>query len=158
MSRPPHDVAAELRAAGLAPTAQRRAVLDALEGREHPATAQDIHALLRANNHRVSVTTVYRALAALAEAGLVHVFALDGERAYRHCATTPHQHLLCESCGLVQEYPSEPAHQLLAAALADRDFTPDPQHTDVHGLCGACRRGAPCHHRPDRAHQERTTL
>jgi Fur family ferric uptake transcriptional regulator len=88
----------------------------------------------------------------------VHVFPTDGERAYRHCAATPHQHLVCEGCGMVQEYDSDATQKLLAAALADRDFTPDPRHTDLHGLCGACLRATTCHHHnPTGHHRERTT-
>jgi len=136
---PPHDVAAELRGAGLTPTAQRRAVLAELKRHDRPVTAQRIHARLQTAGSQVGMTTVYRVLSLFAEVGLVHVFAVAGERAYRQCGRAAHQHLICDRCGRVQEYDSAAAHRLLAAALDPGDFTPDPWHTDVHGVCGICR-------------------
>ncbi|MEN3614874.1 hypothetical protein AAH979_35735 [Plantactinospora sp. ZYX-F-223] len=46
--------------AGLAPTAQRRLVLTAPRGREHPASAIEIHQRLRVVGQAVGSTTVYR--------------------------------------------------------------------------------------------------
>ena len=137
--QPPHDVAAELRAVGLTPTTQRRAVLDALERQDHPVTAQRIHARLQATGSPVGMTTVYRVLAAFTATGLVHVFGTAGERAYRHCGPAAHQHLICDRCGRVQEYDIVAMYRLLVVALGPDDFAPDPGHTDVHGVCGACR-------------------
>ncbi|WP_422771378.1 hypothetical protein ACN28C_32970 [Plantactinospora sp. WMMC1484] len=47
------ELIGELRAAGLAPTAQRRLVLDALHGHDHPASAIAIYQRLRADGRTV---------------------------------------------------------------------------------------------------------
>jgi Fur family ferric uptake transcriptional regulator len=144
----------ELRAAGLAPTVQRRVVLTALSGRQRPVSAFEIHAHLRRQGHTVGLTTVYRTLHALTDAGLVHTFARDGEQTYRHCRYGPHQHLVCEVCGLVIERPVSDAATWIERIGAEDDFVPNPQHTDLLGVCGACRRGEPCHHEPGGDHQD----
>jgi Fur family ferric uptake transcriptional regulator len=142
-----HDVAAELRAAGLAPTVGRRTVLAALEGRQRPVSAIEIHDQLRRDGHQVGLTTVYRTLHALAATGLVHVFHRDGEHTYRHCRYESHHHLICQACGLVIERPTEAVAALIEQLSAGADFLPDPQPADLVGVCGTCR---------DQSHPART--
>lgn len=132
-----HDVDAELRTAGLASTVQRRMVLGVLEGRQRPASAIDIYAHLHRDGHPVGLTTVYRTLHALAEAGLVHVFHRDGEDTYRHCRYGPH-HLICQACGLVIEHSTAEITRLLQQIQAEADFRPNPQQADMLGVCGTC--------------------
>jgi Fur family transcriptional regulator, ferric uptake regulator len=137
-----HDVAGELRAAGLAPTPGRRLVLSVLKECERPASAIGIHQHLLNRGRSVGLTTVYRTLRALADAGLVHVFHLDGELAYRHCRDRPHHHLVCVACGLVVERPTEAVARLLEQIRREEDFVPDLRHSDLYGVCGACVRAA----------------
>ncbi|MFY1692939.1 Fur family transcriptional regulator [Plantactinospora sp. WMMB782] len=134
------ELIGELRAAGLAPTAQRRLVLDALHGHDHPASAIAIYQRLRADGQAVGLTTVYRTLHALADAGRVHVFHRDGELTYRHCRDGPHHHLVCEVCGLVVERSGDTVTRWLQQVRADEDFVPNPQHSDLYGVCGTCLR------------------
>ncbi|MBE1603436.1 transcriptional repressor [Actinopolymorpha pittospori] len=136
----------ELRAAGLAPTMQRRVVLAAMEGRQRPVSALEVHRHLRTQGYAVGLTTVYRTLHALADAGVAHSFTRDGEQTYRHCRYGPHHHLVCEVCGLVIERPVRNTAAWMEQIGAEEDFVPNPQHSDLLGVCGACRRGDPCHH------------
>lgn len=101
-----------LRQVGLPVSRQRRLVLDALRGRDRPVTAQDLHWELKLRSREWSaadsapgLTTVYRILAVLAQRNVVHCFAGDGQTAYRLCAPDRHDHLVCQCCGRVQEYP-----------------------------------------------------
>jgi Fur family ferric uptake transcriptional regulator len=140
-----HDPVVELRRAGLSATTARRTVLTALHGHIRPASAAEVHAQLRRDGHRVGLTTVYRTLHALAAAGLVHVFHVDGEDTYRHCRYGPHHHLICQRCRMVIERPTGELDALLDRVLAEADFVPDPQQADLVGTCGACRRTAVSH-------------
>ena len=92
-----------LRDAGLRPTRQRLSVLEFLRNRPDAVTAQDLHAELRRAGASVGLTTVYRTLTSLAEAGLLDVFARDGEQAFRRCGDMHHHHLVCETCNKVEE-------------------------------------------------------
>ncbi|HYZ56537.1 MAG TPA: Fur family transcriptional regulator [Streptosporangiaceae bacterium] len=147
MSAPGHDVAAELRTAGLTATAQRRIVLGAVEGRERPASAIEVHDQLRRDGHRVGLTTVYRTLHALAGVGLVHAFHRNGEDTYRHCRYGPHHHLICQTCGLVIERPASEMDTLMEQIRAEADFLPDPQQADLVGVCVTCHISARYHQR-----------
>ncbi|ABP55300.1 Fur family transcriptional regulator [Salinispora tropica] len=129
---------AQLRVAGLTPTAQRRAVLALLVGRSRPLTAQEVYAELTSTVRHIGLTTVYRALHSLADAGLLHTFDIDGQRAYRHCGTAPHQHLICIRCETVTECPPEIVTNWLTELHEHTGFTPFPERLDLRGVCANC--------------------
>lgn len=129
----------QLRAAGLIPTTQRRAVLAALMGRSHPVTAQHVHAELGRAGRRIGLSTVYRTLNDLADAGLLHTFSLDDGRAYRHCGTAAHQHLVCDRCGQVTECPRDLVDAWLSGIREYTSFRPRPDLIDIPGTCAQCQ-------------------
>ena len=80
-------------------TRQRTAVAEALDSQEQFSSAQEIHDVVRHRGDSVGITTVYRALQAMAEVGQVDVIVRDdGEAVYRQCSPSHHHHLVCRSC------------------------------------------------------------
>jgi Fur family ferric uptake transcriptional regulator len=136
------EIAARLRSAGLSPTRRRRQVLAALDGRRRPIGAHELYVDLAAQGDRVGMSTVYRTLSALAEAGLLYVFTRDGETCYRPCAPGRHYHLVCHSCGEVHEHPAADDGSWLDRIRAETGFRPDPRQAELHGVCGRCLRTA----------------
>ncbi|HZE32545.1 MAG TPA: Fur family transcriptional regulator [Actinoallomurus sp.] len=142
---PPHggavdEIAVRLRSAGLSPTRRRRQVLEALDGRLRPVGAHELYVELAAQGDRVGMSTVYRTLSALTEAGLLHAFTRDGEACYRPCAPGRHYHLVCRRCGEVHEHPAADDGTWLDRITAEADFHPDPRQAELHGVCGRCLR------------------
>jgi Fur family ferric uptake transcriptional regulator len=135
------DIAARLRIAGLAPTQRRRQVLAAIGDRRRPVSAHELYVELAGTGQRVGMSTVYRTLSALVDAGLLHAFVADGEARYRACHPGRHYHLVCRSCGDVTELPADDGGWLEDIAAA-ADFAPDPRPTELRGVCGTCRRAA----------------
>ena len=126
---------------GARSTRQRAAVARALEATDGFRTAQDLHAALRAEGGDVGLTTVYRTLQALADAGEVDVLRrADGQSVYRRCATDDHHHhLVCRSCGATVEVAGPAVERWASTVAADHGFT-DVTHTvEVFGRCAACR-------------------
>ena len=126
-------------------TRQRAAVADVLEGVEDFRSAQDIHALLRSRGDAVGLTTVYRTLASLAEAGEVDAIrTTEGETVYRRCATSRHHHhLVCRSCGRTVEVQG-PAVERWAERVAGEAGFVDVTHTlEVFGTCATCAENQP---------------
>ena len=81
-------------------TRQRAAVSAALDDVDSFVSAQDLHARLRAAGNRIGLTTVYRALAAMAGAAEADVLTADGQQVYRACGSGEHHHhLVCRRCG-----------------------------------------------------------
>lgn len=121
-------------------TRQAAAVMQALAARPEFATAQDLHADLRSRGDGVGLTTVYRHLQALAEAGSVDVLRKpDGESAYRICGSVKHHHhLVCRSCGRTVEIEG-PAVERWAAGVAQAEGFVDVDHTvEIFGTCAVC--------------------
>ena len=125
---------------GVRTTRQRTAVAEVLRQVDGFRSAQDLHDLLRQDGASVGLTTVYRHLQALTDAGTIDVLRTDGgESVYRHCPTdTHHHHLVCRSCGRSVEVGGPEVESWASAVAAEHGFT-DVSHTvEVFGTCGAC--------------------
>jgi Fur family ferric uptake transcriptional regulator len=125
-------------------TRQRAAVAAALANQDGFASAQALHDVLRHGGESVGLTTVYRHLQALADAGSVDVLRTDdGESVYRACvADDHHHHLVCRSCGATVEVTG-PAVEAWAEAIATEHGYADVSHTlEVFGTCPTCARQA----------------
>jgi Fur family transcriptional regulator, ferric uptake regulator len=121
-------------------TARQDTVRQALASAGTFVSAQDLHAQLRAAGHKIGLTTVYRALQALADRGELDVLnAGDGQQVYRACGSGEHHHhLVCRTCGRTIEV-SGPAVERWAQAVGDQHGFTDVTHTvEVFGTCPAC--------------------
>lgn len=122
-------------------TRQRAEVERALIDADGFIGAQALHAAMLAAGSGVGLTTVYRALAALAQQGRADtVRDPDGERLYRHRPGTEHRHyLICRACG-----KSEPVDTAAVEDWADRlarlTGYAEVRHTlELDGICAPCR-------------------
>ena len=125
---------------GVRATRQRTAVADLLERIDCFLSAQDLHELLRHDGSSVGLTTVYRHLQALADAGQVDVLRTDdGEAVYRRCPTAEHHHhLVCRTCGRSVEVDG-PEVEAWATEVARRHGFTEVTHTvEVFGTCAGC--------------------
>jgi Fur family transcriptional regulator, ferric uptake regulator len=121
-------------------TRQRAAVAAALAEVDEFRSAQELHDMLRHRGDSVGLTTVYRTLQSLADAGEVDVLRTsDGEAVYRRCSTDDHHHhLVCRSCGRAVEVEG-PAVERWADAIAKEHGFVDIGHTvEIFGTCGDC--------------------
>ena len=122
------------------PTRQQVAVLAALEAAGGFRSAQELHAALRQSGAAVGLTTVYRTLQSLSDAGEVDQLRSDGgEVVYRRCASADHHHhLVCRDCGRTVEVAGPEVEQW-AERIARRHGFRDVSHTvEVFGRCRDC--------------------
>jgi Fur family transcriptional regulator, ferric uptake regulator len=122
-------------------TRQRAAVSAVLDELDDFRSAQDLHAMLRQRGEGIGLTTVYRTLQALSEAGEIDVLRTDdGEAVYRRCSTGHHHHLVCRRCGRTVEVEG-PAVERWADRVAAANGFVDVSHTlEVFGTCENCAR------------------
>src|SRR5437764_8525407 len=120
-------VAARLRPLGQRLTPRRRSLLDILRAARHPLT---IHEILD-RGKGLAMSSAYRNLTVLEQAGLVHRLITREDYARYELAeelTEHHHHLVCSSCGLVRDLPSDlTVERLMRAAstrAAQERFTP----------------------------------
>ncbi len=120
-------------------TRQRTAVDSILADRDDFRTAQEIHDDLRRLGERVGLTTVYRTLQGLADAGEIDVMRMPGgEHLYRRCSQGHHHHLVCRSCGRTVEVEDPPVERWAAKVAAEHGFADVQHQLEVFGTCAAC--------------------
>ena len=137
------DNAALLGRHGLRPTRQRLAVLEALAAEPNDATAQQIHARLRARRRHVGLATVYRTLALLSEHGIVDALRHHpDEVCYRLCGDGHHHHLVCVECHRVVELGDCELDGWLDRLAGEHGFAVDAHSLEVAGTCAECLRAA----------------
>ena len=123
-------------------TQERRSILDEmLQVRGH----FDVDSLLahfRRKGPAVSRATLYRTLARLVEAGLVHKIEMaEGQAQYevmvgRH----HHDHMICSECGKIIEFFSAELEALQDAMAAKHRFQITQHLLRIIGVCADCRR------------------
>jgi Fur family transcriptional regulator, ferric uptake regulator len=121
-------------------TRQRAAVAEILSDQHDFRTAQQIHDDLRHHGERIGLTTVYRTLQLMTDAGeLDAIRTNEGETAYRRCSTDHHHHhLVCRVCGRTVEV-SGPAVERWANAVAEEyGFREISHDLEIFGTCNTC--------------------
>jgi Fur family transcriptional regulator, ferric uptake regulator len=131
-----------LRRHGLRCTAPRLAVLAVLF-REQPhghRNVAEIHRSLLDSGRDVDLTTVYRTVSTLAEAGILHTLALDDRGITYGIADSPHHHAVCTHCGAMREIPADNLVEVLTGASRSSAFRlTDSGGLTLRGLCPDCQ-------------------
>lgn len=86
-------------------TAHRQEIIDLLSHTEGLRSATDIHASLP----HINLVTIYRALEALCNAGLVKKLTLTDTEAVYEVQHEPHHHAVCFECGEVIHFTADDA-------------------------------------------------
>lgn len=124
---------------GLRSTRQRTAVTRLLDDTDDFRSAQEIHEQLRRSGEGIGLTTVYRTLQTLADAGEIDVLRTgSGEAVYRRCSAHHHHHLVCRHCGRTVEVEGPTVELWAEKVAAEHNFT-DISHTvEIFGACATC--------------------
>ncbi|HZB65875.1 MAG TPA: transcriptional repressor [Ornithinibacter sp.] len=134
------DLGERLRARGKRLTSQRERVLTAVGGLGHATPDEIVEAVGGDGGGSVPSSTVYRALDALSELGLVGHTHVDHRAPSYHLAEhATHLHVVCRGCGWVGEAPLSTADELVARLDESLGFASDVSHAAVQGLCRTCR-------------------
>ena len=127
-----------LRKENLRITSTRRALLSALIRSSRHMSASDLAATVQEAQPDVHLSTIYRSLETLEQAGVIDHVHLGHGRAVYHLVQELHQHLLCDSCSTVIEVPDEDLEDLAVALHAKYGFVLRPHHFAVLGRCRTC--------------------
>jgi Fur family ferric uptake transcriptional regulator len=121
----------------------RRQLVDALAGADRPQSVADLVAAVP----DLAVSSAYRNLGVLAEAGAVTRVATDDDAARFELAEAVterhHHHLVCTQCGLVLDYdPPARLESQLASGLDEvaqaSGFVAESHRLDLFGRCAEC--------------------
>jgi Fur family transcriptional regulator, ferric uptake regulator len=118
-------------------TPQRQAVLDQIADRDGSFTAVDVFQEARKRKPDLGLATVYRTVDLLRRTGSVRPLVGDARPAYVRCEPGHHHHLVCLSCGAVEE--TELCGAPSPAELRRRyGFTAEGHELDIYGTCSRC--------------------
>ncbi|AXG77759.1 Fur family transcriptional regulator [Streptomyces paludis] len=125
-------------------TRQRAAVAAALDEVDEFRSAQELHDMLKHRGDSVGLTTVYRTLQSLADAGEVDVLRTnDGESVYRRCSTGDHHHhLVCRVCGKAVEVEGPAVEQWAETIAAQHGYVAVAHTVEIFGTCAECAENA----------------
>jgi Fe2+ or Zn2+ uptake regulation protein len=145
------EMFARVRASGLKLTPQRMAIVREIALDPTHPTAQELFERLRVSMPTMSFATVYNTLDALSSAGLCVSLSLSPGPARFDANMRPHNHAVCDRCGLVRDVPCTDDVQPLA-----RDFdTPNgvvpgfslrTVERIYRGICASCAEEKPSEH------------
>ncbi|MEX1008626.1 MAG: Fur family transcriptional regulator [Acidimicrobiia bacterium] len=146
MTASPDDVreaaAARLHSVGQRLTANREALVNTFTTAPRPLTIPEILARRR----ELAQSSVYRNLVVLEEAGIVHRVVGTDDFARWELAEDlagHHHHLICASCGRVEDIPASAGLERSVAAAAaavtrTTGFRTQRHRVDLVGLCKRC--------------------
>lgn len=136
MSRDPAEI---LRAHGLHVTAQRLAVLRAVERWPH-ASAEKIAEEVRAEIGAISRQAIYDALGVLSEKGIVRRIQPAGSPAlFDPRAGDCHHHVICRTCGAVADVDCVGGPAPCLSAPAHSGYAIEEVEVLYWGTCQQCR-------------------
>lgn len=136
--RPPRSATdARLSSAGLRSTAPRRAVLETLAPGGH-FDASAVFERLSESLPGTSLQAVYGVLGALTEAGLVRRVAHDGGPAHYEARVDNHHHLVCRTCGRIEDVPCVIGAAPCLVPSDDHGFAIESAEVTFYGVCAPC--------------------
>jgi Fur family ferric uptake transcriptional regulator len=151
VSRPAiHEAAAtRLREAGMRVTSTRLAVYEELHGTGH-LDADALATRVADRLGTVSRQTVYDALRVLTQLGLVRRIEPAGSPAalYETRVADNHHHVVCRSCGQVQDIACVTGAAPCLDASETKGFVVDEAEVTFWGLCPDCQNRQPEERRP----------
>lgn len=134
--RAPHQLIDAFRSSGRKVTPQRERIFRVLHDNPTHPTAEAVHAEIIADMPSVSLRTVYATLHELAEMGELVQLDLGTGSSRFDPNTADHHHLVCATCGRVQDLDVD----FPEVTLADGSFGFEVDATQIvfRGRCRAC--------------------
>ena len=134
------DLTIALRERGMRVTPQRVVVHRALRALDRHVTADELLDAVADRLPNVSLPTIYATLDLLEELGMVRRVQRAGTTLFDP-RTESHHHLICTSCGSIEDLDSVLDTASLERAAQRQGFEPERIEAVVHGRCAACRAG-----------------
>ena len=133
------ELTLRIRGAGLKVTETRLAVLKALDSTPH-ADADTVFGAVKRDLPGTSLQAVYGVLAAMTGAGLLRKIEPAGSSArYERRRGDNHHHVICSSCGAVQDVDCVVGEAPCLTASNDAGFAIHTAEVTFWGLCPACQ-------------------
>ena len=131
-----------LRYKGLKVTHQREEIAQTFLDSTRHLSAEELHRQIQKIHPEVGLSTIYRTLKLLVEAGLASQREFgDGITRYEPVAGgRHHDHLICVNCGAIIEFQNQKIEELQKEVAENKNFTVLQHKLELYGYCEKCRR------------------
>ena len=130
----------ELKNTGLKATLPRLKILEIFQtgGLRH-MTAEDVFRILLNEHSDIGLATVYRVLTQFEQAGILERSHFEsGKAVYELNEGTHHDHLICTSCGKVEEFYDAEIERRQQMIAKDKGWILQDHAMSLYGLCADC--------------------
>jgi len=130
----------ELKSTGLKATLPRLKILEIFHsGNLRHMTAEDVYRVLLNDHSDIGLATVYRVLTQFEQAGILERSHFEsGKAVYELNECTHHDHLVCTSCGRVEEFFDAEIESRQQLVAKNKGWTLQDHAMSLYGMCGEC--------------------
>lgn len=138
------DKSLELKSSGLKVTLPRLKILELFQntaetGQRH-MSADDVYRVLLSENMDIGLATVYRVLTQFEQAGLLIRRNFEsGKALYELNEGEPHDHLVCLSCGKVEEFTDSQVYTRQNEIAEAYGYELHERTMSLYGFCADCK-------------------
>lgn len=130
----------ELKNTGLKATLPRLKILEIFQnGNQRHMTAEDVFRVLLNDHSDIGLATVYRVLTQFEQAGILERSHFEsGKAVYELNEGKHHDHLVCTSCGRVEEFYDAEIERRQQMISKDKGWILQDHAMSLYGLCANC--------------------
>ncbi|MDR2127652.1 MAG: ferric iron uptake transcriptional regulator [Burkholderiaceae bacterium] len=131
----------ELKNTGLKATLPRLKILDIFQkSQQRHMTAEDVFKQLLLENSDIGLATVYRVLMQFEQAGILKRNHFEtGKAIYELDADSHHDHLICVSCGRVEEFFDADIERRQRSIAKEYGWVLEDHAMSLYGRCANCQ-------------------
>lgn len=120
-------------------TRQRDVIVEVFLQAGGHMTLQELTVLVQQQEPGIGFATVYRTMKLLTEAEVAHEHRFDeGQTRYELADAEHHDHLICVSCGRIDEFEDEAIERRQEQVLAQLGWTAESHRHEIYGTCPDC--------------------
>lgn len=132
-----------IKAKGMKYTEQRAVILQILIDFDDHLSAEEVHEIVKKEypEYNIGIATIYRTLNFLEEVELISSisFGKDGKK-YEGNNKSHHDHIICTSCGTIQEFLDENIEIRQNKIAQDMGFMISDHTLQIYGICAKCQK------------------
>ena len=126
-----------LRESKIKVTPQRLAIVEELDGHVH-MSIEELYEAIKKKFPSISLATVYKNINAMMEQGFIQEVKVPGQKSKYELTKAPHSHVVCESCGKVEDIDLD-LEKVTHRAANMSHYEIKEKALVLTGICPACK-------------------